>query len=105
MMQAERLAHRKKRWLFPIRQQNPRPLDPLAGSVRDCASDRNFSTSASSSDNSIARRHAAIPSNPSSHPSPHIWEPETTDESSPYDNFLGIGRLVSGMSLSMTHGA
>ena len=28
MMQSERLAHRKKRRVFPIRQENPRPLDP-----------------------------------------------------------------------------
>ena len=28
MMQPERLAHRKKRRVFPIGQQNPRPLDP-----------------------------------------------------------------------------
>src|SRR5262249_44457541 len=28
MMEAERSAYRKKRRVFPIRQQNPRPLDP-----------------------------------------------------------------------------
>ena len=28
MMQPERLAHCKKRWIFPIPQQDPRPFDP-----------------------------------------------------------------------------
>jgi hypothetical protein len=28
MMQPKRLAHRKKRRVFPIGQQNPRPFDP-----------------------------------------------------------------------------
>jgi len=28
MMEAERAAYRKKRRVFPIRQQNPSPLDP-----------------------------------------------------------------------------
>jgi len=51
---------------------NPRPSQPaqaslapslrLGSSVRDCAISLNFSTSESPSDNSIARRHAAIPS-------------------------------------------
>ncbi len=43
----------------------------LAGSVRDCAIDLNLSTSASPSDNSIARRHAAIAFSPSSSMPPH----------------------------------
>jgi hypothetical protein len=38
----------------------------LAGSVLECAIDLNFAQSASSSDNSIARRHAAMSFNPSS---------------------------------------
>jgi len=60
MVQPKRLAHGKKRRVVPIAQQNPRPLDRLAGSVRDCAIDLNLSTSTSPSDNSIARRHAAM---------------------------------------------
>jgi hypothetical protein len=64
-MQSERLTHCKKRGVFPIGQQYPRPLDPLAGSVRDCAIDFNFVVFASVRDNSIARRHAAISYNPS----------------------------------------
>jgi hypothetical protein len=72
MMEAERSAYRKKRRVFPIRQQNPRPLETrLAGSVRDCAIDLNLSTSASANDNSIARRHAAIAFSPSSSMPPH----------------------------------
>ena len=52
MMQSERLAHRKKRRVFPIRQESFRARSTrLAGSVRDCAIDRNLSTSASPSDN------------------------------------------------------
>ena len=70
----------------------------LAGSVRDRAINLNFSTSKSPSDNSIARRHAAISLSPSfQSPPPHIWELETADESHPYDNFLGIGRLVTDL--------
>ena len=60
MMDSKRLAHREKRWLFPITQQYPCPLPRLAGSIRDCAIDLKFTTSASPSDISIARRHAAI---------------------------------------------
>jgi hypothetical protein len=60
MMQPERLAHCKKGRVLPIRQQNARPFNPVAGSVRDCDIAFSFATSASSSDNSIARRHAAI---------------------------------------------
>jgi hypothetical protein len=51
MMQPERPTYRKKRRVFPI---------GLAGSVRDCAIDLNFAVSESPSDNSIARRHAAM---------------------------------------------
>jgi hypothetical protein len=58
MMQSERPAYRKKRWVFPIGSTR------LAGSVRDCAIDLNFAVSASPSDNSIARRHAAMTSTP-----------------------------------------
>ena len=68
---AEGSAYRKKRRVFPIRQQNPRPSTRVAGSVRDCAIDLNLSTSASPSDNSIARRHAAIAFSPSSSMPPH----------------------------------
>jgi hypothetical protein len=65
MMQSERPTDRKKRRVFPIGQQYPGPLDRLAGSVRDCAIDLNFAVSESPSDNSIARRHAAMtPSTP-----------------------------------------
>ena len=71
LMEAERSAYRKKRRVFPIRQQNPRPSTRVAGSVRDCAIDLNLSTSASPSDNSIARRHAAIAFSPSSSMPPH----------------------------------
>jgi hypothetical protein len=66
MVQSERLAHREKRRAFPITQQDARALDPALGSVRDRAIILNFSTSESPSDNSIARRHAAISLNPSS---------------------------------------
>ena len=49
----------------------------------------------SPSDNSIARRHAAITINPLlQRPHATYREPETTDESPDYDNFHGIGRLV-----------
>jgi hypothetical protein len=48
-----------------IPTEYPRPLGPAAGSVRDCAIDLNFVGSESPSDNSIARRHAAMtPSTP-----------------------------------------
>jgi hypothetical protein len=60
MMQSERPTDRKKRRIFPIGQQYPRPFDPAPGSLRDCAIDLNFAVSASPSDNSIARRHAAM---------------------------------------------
>src|SRR5258706_12329087 len=53
----------------------------LAGSVRDRAINLNFSTSESPSDNSIARRHAAISLNPSSQSPPPHKELETPDES------------------------
>jgi hypothetical protein len=64
MMQSERPTYRKKRRIFPIGQQYPRSLDPLAGSVRDCAIDLNFIVSSFPSDNSIARRHAAMTFHP-----------------------------------------
>src|SRR4029077_16843099 len=44
------------------------PLARLAGSVRGCAIALNFAVSASPSDNSIARRHAAM----TFHPAP-LW--------------------------------
>jgi hypothetical protein len=50
MMQAEPAPDRKKRWILSIGQQDPRPL---------------VAQSASSSDNSIARLHAAMVFNPS----------------------------------------
>ena len=94
-MQSERLAHCIKRGVLPVSQQNPRSLDRLAGSVRDCDIDLNFSKSALPSDSSIARRHAAITINPLlQRPQTTYREPETTDESPDYDNFHGIGRLV-----------
>ena len=64
MMQPERSAHRKKRGVFSIGQQYRARSTRLAGSVRDCAIDLNFAVSASPSDNSIARRHAAMILNP-----------------------------------------
>src|SRR6266540_2693566 len=71
----------------------------LAGSVRDCDIDLNFSKSASPSDNSIARRHAAISFNPHLKPQTSYMEPGTTDESHAYDNFQGIDRLATYMIL------
>jgi len=50
MMQSERPTDRKKRRIFPIGQQYPRPPTRLAGSVRDCAIDLNFTVSSSPSD-------------------------------------------------------
>jgi hypothetical protein len=58
MMQPERSAHRKKRWVFSIGQQYPRPFHRFAGSVSGI--DINFAISASPRDNSVARRHAAM---------------------------------------------
>src|SRR5260370_40797809 len=56
MIEAERSAYRKNdgssRYANRTRARSTR----LAGSVRDCAIDLNLSTSASPSDNSIARR-------------------------------------------------
>jgi hypothetical protein len=60
MVQPQRPTDRKKRRVFPIGQQYPPRSTRLAGSVRDCAIDLNFAVSESPSDNSIARRHAAM---------------------------------------------
>jgi hypothetical protein len=94
VMQSERLAHGKKnegssRYASNIRARSTR----LAGSVRDCAIDINFAVSASVSDNSIARRYAAISCNPSLKAPTAYMESEKADESPPYDKFLGIDRL------------
>jgi hypothetical protein len=63
MMQPEHPADREERRIFPIGQQYPRALYP-ARRLRSRLRYRYFSVSASPSDNSIARRHAAMTFHP-----------------------------------------
>jgi hypothetical protein len=52
MKHPQSATHREERWVFPVRQQNLRPLDRLAGSVRDRAIETNLAKSSAPIDNS-----------------------------------------------------
>ena len=95
MMQPERPTDRKKRRVFPIGQQYPRPLDPVCrfGSrLRDRSQLRCFRISKRQFNRSPPRCHDTY------YPAPS-WAHVTyigvgnPDESPAYDNFHGIVRL------------
>jgi hypothetical protein len=64
MMQSERPANPKKRQVFPISQQYPRPLDPARRFGSRLRYRSQLRCIRIPSDNSIARRHAAMTFHP-----------------------------------------
>jgi hypothetical protein len=59
-MYAHGVTHRKEGRVFTVGQQHPRPLNPLADSVRERAIETSSAKSSSPIDNSITCRHAVM---------------------------------------------
>ncbi len=98
MMQPERPTYRKKRRVFPIGQQYPRPLDParrFRSRLRDRSQLRHIRISERQFNRPPPRCHD-LPPRSILGTRGRIEETQKTQKKSPnYDNFHGIDRLVS----------